>query len=189
MARTSHTLPRDYVPRYTDAEVNRRFYYLAERCVAFISTLTVRHPTWDLNVDLLLLKHVAVSAMDDIWRYKVYHLGTKDKRSDAVKRAAYFTKWLVKLRPIYFHRPTRAAAFSASFDKEDDTIFVNEAFAIHIACVTIATDANLPTLCLSPVFYAEVLYDLHFRNMNDDALLALFQTIKHVAVKTTLTSP
>lgn len=137
-----------------------------------------RHPGWKLSFDLLVMKNVAVSAMDDIWRYKVYHLASPDKRSDAVKRAAYFTKWLIKLRPIYYMRPYRLAEFKRSFDKEDSTLYLNELFAVFVSLQTIATDVRVEKLALSSDFLSRTYYDFHFRSMTDDLLLSLYQTIK-----------
>src|SRR5664279_6318659 len=94
--------PPDYIPRYTQQEVKRRYLYISERCFSLLEGMMARHPTWKLTFDPLVMANVAVSAMDDIWRWKVYHLKDSNKLSDAIKRAAFFTKWILKLKPIYF---------------------------------------------------------------------------------------
>src|SRR5437764_6620113 len=106
------SLPPDYIPRYTLAEVNERFIHLMERSAVLLSHVTSRHPGWTLEVDPVVMKNVAQSAMDDIWRYKIYHIADREKFSDSVKRSAYFTKWIVFLRPIYHSRPLAADAFT-----------------------------------------------------------------------------
>src|SRR5579863_5282196 len=133
------SLPPDYLPRYTVAEINERFVHLMERCAVFLTHLTKRHPTWDLRIDPVTMKNVAQSAMDDIWRYKNYHLVDPSKFSDAVKRSSYFTKWIVKLRPIYHVRPLTAAAFKTHFDKDDSSLLVNEEFSLYISLQTLAS--------------------------------------------------
>jgi hypothetical protein len=154
-----------------------------EECVCFLQDTRRIHPTWNLGIDPVVMRNVAQSAMDDIWRYKVFHLDESPKPalSDAVKRAAYLTKWLLKLRPIYCVRPLRAEQFKRAFDKNDNTLLINEAFSLWISSATIATDANVEKLVLMPDFMASILYDFHFRQMNDDALLAIYQMVRDIA--------
>lgn len=181
MTMPATSLPPDYLPRYTPAEVKRRILYLSERCFNFIQTLKSRHPTWNLDFDPLVMTNVGVSAMDDIWRWKVYHLADKTKRADAVKRSAFFTKWILKLRPIYFVRPLTATDFLATFDKEDTTLLVNEIFALHIARASLATDAKVPKLLPAPTVTAELLYDFHYRTLGEDALMEIYQFLRSSA--------
>lgn len=180
------TLPPGYVPPFTDAEVTKRILYLAGRCFVFIDRLMKRHPGLDLSFDPLVLINVAQSTMDDIWRYKVYHLRDPDKRSDAVKRAAYFTKWIVRFRPIYVKRPLTADAFAATFDKKDKTLLINEAFAVSVALTSIATDVGIPRVTLAPRVHADLLYDLHYRRISEDALIAIYQLILTAAQKSNI---
>lgn len=184
-------LPPDYVPRFSHAEIKRRILYLSERCVWFLNGLKTRHTTWSVNFDPVVMTNVGVSAMDDIWRWKAYHLRDAEapKLSDAVKRAAYFTKWIVKLRPIYVNRPMDSASFSASFDKNDSTLLINEMFAFHIARGSLAVRAKVPKIITSPTITADMLYDLHYRNMNEDALMAIYQLIYDTAAGHQLIMP
>jgi hypothetical protein len=167
----------DYVPPFTREEVLRRVTFLSGRCFLFKSRLLARHPTWKLEIDPLILVDVAKSAMDDIWRYKIYHLRHPNKKSNSVKRAAYFSKWVVRLRPIYVVRPLEESDFEKSFDKGDYTLLANEAFALFFALTTLATEAGVPKISLTPNFMGRLLYDLHYRLFTDDALLEFFQLI------------
>ena len=177
-AMSAPTLPPDYVPRFSLEEVSRRILYLGERCAVFVQAVNRRYPTWNLNFDPLVLINVAHSAMDDIWRYKVYHLKDKSRRSDAVKRSAYFTKWIIRFRPIYCPRPLSAKMFQQSFDKQDSTLLINEAFALDFALTFLATEANVELITLSKGTMASLLYDLHYRNLSDDALMQIYQMIR-----------
>lgn len=172
-------IPEDYIPRFTEEEVKRRIVYLAERAFVFLKAVKDRYPRWTLNFDPLVMVNVGQSAMDDIWRYKVFHLRSRAKRSDAIKRAAYFTKWIVKLRPIYFEsRPLTYDQFASSFDPNDSTLLINEAFALHIALATLATDAKVGVIALTYELLANLLYDLHFRSMTEDALMEIYSMVR-----------
>lgn len=175
------SLPRDYVPRYTSDEIDRRTIYLAERCFEFLKAIENENPTWELDFDPLVLMDVAASAMEDIWCFKVRHLKNAQKRSDAIKRAAYFTKWIVKYRPIYFLRPTLGKQFSESFDPNDSTLMINESFALHVALGSLATEARKPHLFPTPELLADLLFDLHRRSLSDEGLMMMYQLLRSVA--------
>ena len=170
--------PKDYVPRYTPAEVLRRFQFLSVECRRFVEEYNRVHPTWVLRWDHLVMLNVAQSAMDDIWRYKNYHLRDPNKRSDAVKRTAYFTKWITRFRPIYFARVLSEDDIEKAFDKKDTSLMANEVFAIHISLTTLATEVPVEEIHLEPEFFANFLYDLHYRNLSEDALLAIYELIR-----------
>ncbi len=147
---------------------------------------------------------ISQSAMDDIWRWKVYHLENADdpKRSNAIKRAAFFTKWIVRHRPIYFPRPLDPKLFAKSFDKNDRTLLLNEGFALQLSLRFIATDAarianggqrvdgsTVPPIILSSSLHEGLLYDLHYRALNADALMAIYEMIMELAAKKPLIMP
>lgn len=141
----------------------------------------------DIGIDHVVMMNVAQSAMDDIWRYKVFHLENPGKYSYAVKRVAYFSKWLLKLRPIHCRRPQRAASFVSSFDKiADRTLLLNESFCLYLAQGALAKDAGLENILFTPRLIFMMEYDMHYRDMNDTALLAIFQLVKDMALETTL---
>ena len=129
-----------------------------------------------------MMVNVAQSAMDDIWRYKAYHLRDPEKLSDSVKRSAFFTKWIVRLRPIYFDRiPSDVKDKIPNLDKRDSTLLENEKYAIFISLSTIASDLKVNEIILDPKFLAGFLYDLHYRELSGDALLALYNIIRNAA--------
>ena len=137
--------------------------------------------TWRLRFDHLVMLNVAQSTMDDIWRYKSYHLRDPAKRSDGVKRAAFLTKWITRLRPIYFARVSPVDDAGAEFDKKDTTLLVNEGFAINISLDTLATETGKEEIVLEREFLANFLYDLHYRSLSEDALIALYEIVRDAA--------
>lgn len=178
ISKANPKLPPGYVPKFTEAEVMRRIVYLAGRCFTFTKAANDRYKRNDISFDPVVLINVCRSAMDDIWRYKAYHLHDPGKRSDSVKRAAYFTKWIVKLRPIFVARPLEAEKFGQQFAKDDKTLMLNEGFALHISLTSLATEANAPQITLEPKFMGDLLYDLRYRNMTEDALAAIYWMIR-----------
>lgn len=173
----------EFIPRFTQDDVLQRFVFLAERCDVYLDAVNSAHPTWRLGFDHLVLLNVAQSALDDIWRYKIYHLRSQNKRSDAVKRAAFFTKWITRFRPLYFQRILPAGDADsvkpdADVDKQDTSLFINEGFAIHVSLVTLATDLDTDKIHLDPEYFANLLYDLHYRNITEDALLHIYDNVR-----------
>lgn len=170
----------DLPDRYTKEDYRRRFLYLCERCETFIDAHNTGNPTWRLNYDPLVMIDVVKSFMDDIWRYKAYHL-EPGKRSDCVKRSAYMTKWITRLRPIYFRR--NYEKIKIDFDKHDRSLVMNEGFAIYVSLATIASELKKDTILLEGEFLADLTYDLHYRYMTGDALMHVYATIKRLVSK------
>ncbi len=179
MSETVTLIPEDYVPRFTKEEVLQRIAFIAGRAMLHKQKEEARHPGWHINIDPIVLIDVAKSAMDDIWRYKMYHLRDRTKRSDAIKRAAYFVKWIVRLRPLSMIRPLDADQFAVEFDKEHDySLLLNESFAVIFAMTTIATECAISKITLTPQLMSNLLYDLHYRVLSDDALMTVFSMIR-----------
>jgi hypothetical protein len=182
------TIPADYVPRFSQADINYRSQLLSEECQLFIEDCRDKFG-WDVNFDPLVIMAISQSALDDIWRYKVFHLRDAKKLSNGVKRAAYFVKWIVRFRPIYVLRPTSSSLFLGTFDKNDSTFFANESFAISFALNTLATEAMIPKIGLNPELWGNLLYDLHYRDMSGDALIQLFGVLERMAQGKPITAP
>ena len=115
------------------------------------------------------------SAYDDIYRYKAYHLSDpKANLSDAVQRAAYLCKWLIKFRPI---------EYSGSFDFDNISEFdevsaelLNGSFAL-LACRTHISNELKRQFFFNEQYEDEFQYDILYRNISDDGLLHIFQMI------------
>lgn len=168
----------DLLQKYSHDDIFYRFTFLFDLCDEYVKTLNEVHPTWRLKFDPLILLNVAHSTLDDIWRYKVYHLEDSKKLSDSVKRAAYLSKWIVRLRPIYFDRTHSDFIPEDGIDMRDTSMISNEGFAVFVSLISMANDVKLDVIRLDPDFFANLLYDLHYRELTGDALLNIFDIIK-----------
>ncbi len=173
---------REYIEPYRDDEIEERFLALVQECQNYLDAINRLHPNWDMRFDPYAMLSVAKSALDDIWRYKIYHLDDREKLSDSIKRAAYFTKWIVRMRPIYSHQPiSDDAVNSQSFGEDGRSLMLNEAFAIMFSVITLATEMGLRKIYLDEDFHSNLIYDLHYRDISADALLAIYEIIKNAA--------
>lgn len=160
-------------PIFSDQEIEDRFlnlYKTAERYKKGIEgRLGVK-----LVIDPRLVYLVTISAFDDIERYKAYHLEKPYKdRSDAIKRSAFLTKWIVKISPFQTY-------YQDGEDPRDiRAALANSLFAIAVSTVNIAIDAKRD-FKISSVCAHELCYDLLYRRIDEDALLSLFQKILHL---------
>lgn len=108
------------------------------------------------------------SAYDDIYRYREYHLPDAS-RSNSVKRAAYLCKWLCKMRPIEYQ--------VAPKDITDiNGLMVNADFALFLARSHMVSETGTH-FRFSDQYQFELLYDLTYRSLDDDALLHIFQNV------------
>jgi hypothetical protein len=177
MAKT--TRKKTPVTPYGQEDLARRIMQLAGRCMVFLSEMNARYRA-NFEFDPVILIAVVQSAMEDIYRYKVYHLNNDGaKLSDAIKRAAYFTKWIVRFRPIYHAGRTPAIEdFRTAYSNDDIALLINEAFALDWAFTTIGTEVGTSKLFPAPEILADLLYDLHYRAMSEDALMEIFSIFR-----------
>lgn len=132
------------------------------------------------GVDYQALHHVHISTYLDIVRYKQFHLPEPDTaRSDAIKRAAYFTKWLLKFRPLFAQGDNRLINSTAQL--QNDAVFLNEDFAYLVAESHLSMELGTQFPKILPLRYERLLYDFHFRNFPEDALLAMYQNLFDLA--------
>jgi len=158
---------------FTTEEAEARWTALHVACQDFVEDLKpiLAEKKYDVGLDQAVLYDVMVSANHDIERYKSWHQDNpKQQKSDAIKRAAYFTKWLTRLRPIWVSRPTGYFP-----ERRDRSVFLNERFALEwaLANLSFELDRKCPTPTPDKLF--QLLYDLHYRELSDDALLHIFQ--------------
>ncbi len=169
---------------FTEAEIRQRFQDIYYACRRFVETRDCA-PGISIDFDPAVLYLVTVSTYHDVARFKNYHFANPWKqKSDAIKRAAYFTRWFVHLRPIYTIRGKRAK----KFDPKDDTIILNEAFAIGWSLANIAGDLkNIGKLPNTTKFnihsdtWQNLVYDLKFRDLPATALINTYQLLFDVA--------
>lgn len=130
-----------------------------------------------------IIYEIAVSAYFDIARYKHFHFkDPKKDKSDAVKRAAYFTKWILRLRPLMVIDNERLEDPSP---KDDPLAFINEDLAIQWSMLSIAQDYSRKDLLLRTQFHADFLYYLRMRELTTDGLLMAYEFLhKSASVST-----
>lgn len=170
---------------FTNDELESRFVDLFLAAQAYQAKYTAKFGV-NLQIDPRLLYISIISAFDDIERYKAYHLEKPySERSDAVKRSAYITKWLTKI-----------GVFQTRFDLEDmqfDEILkpenldakvalANISFAIKVSLVYLTHECRLNKLALSADAEFQLSYDLLYRRVNEDALLAKYQKFMDFAL-------
>lgn len=125
-----------------------------------------------LRLDPSCLYVAVVSYFDDIARFKSYHLqDPKHQKADAVKQATFAVKWLAKLKPISVERPIDVSQGNFVLDNDDDSVMINEAFAVGVAMTYLKVR-------LQKEKHAELMYDLCYRRLTDDGLLLFFQTLQ-----------
>jgi hypothetical protein len=164
---------------FTDKEIEDRFtdlFIVAQKFKnRFVSDFGGK-----ITVDPRLLYLATISAYIDIERYKTYHLEKPYKhRSDAIKRAAYLTKWIARFSPIQ--------AQLESDDLHPDHFKPNArpALASIIFSIQVSMD-HISIDCMKRTFLEadptmELAYDLLYRKVNEDTLLATYQKIVHLA--------
>jgi hypothetical protein len=163
---------------FSDQELEERFFNIWSAAQKFRIRYLQRFGI-DITVDPRLLYIAVISAFDDIARYKSYHLEKPYKdRSDAVKRSAFLTKWMVKVAPFQ-------TIFDADipFDKILDPrtldakpALANVFFAIMVSMTHISVDCRR-RLFLEVETEFDLAYDLLFRRVNEDALLGTYKKI------------
>jgi hypothetical protein len=138
---------------------------------------------WKRNVTVTaspkLIYETFISAYSDIARYKQFHFEHPQLlKSDAVKRAAYFAKWVVQFRPILVLDHEKPDDPSPD---HDPVAFINEDMALQWGLLCIAQDHGIGDLYLRRKVHLDFLYYLHFREIAADGWLAIFQLLHDVA--------
>lgn len=103
----------------------------------------------------------------------MYHLEDPTQyKSNSVKRSAYFSKWINKLKPIEYQTeiPT---------NEDEKGITINAYFSIILSQSYISTETN-NYFKISNNYRHELLYDFVYREMNEDAYLHIYQNIHNV---------
>jgi hypothetical protein len=164
---------------FSSEELEGRFTDLFELAERFQIDFEKEHGvTLNLNVARLYL--TVISTYDDITRYKFYHLSNPyEERSDAIKRAAYLTKWLTtRFKPWNVMREGPIEDMAAI--SQDGTDLVNEFFAVSIAVANLNLHSH-KDFFLEDAKHYELIYDLVYRNLTDDALMLFYKTLVDLA--------
>lgn len=169
---------------FTDKEIEDRFFHLFQAALLFQERFQNKYGI-ELELDPRILYVATISAYDDIERYKAYHLEKPYRdRSDAVKRSAFLTKWLSKIGPfqtsvdLEFELQQLA---KGEFSVVSKPALANILFAIMVSMGHISIDCKRRTW-LTPYAEYHLSYDLLYRRINEDALLAKYQKIVDLVV-------
>ncbi len=177
---TPHKPPRIF----SDEEIEDRFVHLFKVAEVFRERFKANFGL-ELELDPRLLYIATISAYDDIERYKAYHLAKPySDRSDAVKRAAYLTKWISKLAPFQTSFDTETLRKQISQDEMD--VDARPALASILFSIMVAM-VHISIVCKKDVWLTadaefRLAYDLLYRRVNEDALLATYQKIVDIAL-------
>ena len=163
----------------TTKEIEDRFFDLFRAAEMFGEKFAETYGI-EIEMDPRLLYVATISAYDDIERYKAYHLEKPYRdRSDAVKRSAFLTKWISKLSPFqtkFDFADIGEKIASGDLDVDARPALANVLFSIMVAMGHISIDCKKRTW-LSPEAEFHLSYDLLYRRVNEDALLATYQKI------------
>lgn len=152
-----------------------RYVGLCEAADNFLQTMGEKYGITP-KVNPSVMYDVCVSTYHDIWRYKFFHQDDPlNDWSNAVKRAAYFTKWIMKLRPIFVDGSTALA--------DSKVHLANEFFAIHWS-LALLRDETQKQILLTKEKFGEFTYLLHFRDLSTDGLIQNYQLLKDFALST-----
>lgn len=125
----------------------------------------------DVAVDADALYVAVTSAYDDIERYKQYHLEKPiTQKSNCVKRAAYLVKWINRFKPLRVRQITTDSGASPNLLP----FLANIYYSFTIARSHLETESKKSFHFTNGQIH-KMAYDLSFREVGGDSLLALFQ--------------
>ena len=106
---------------------------------------------------------VVKSYFQDVDRHKAYH---GSERIDEVKQAGFTIKWLSKLRPLQFE--------CDESETSNKLLYLNEIFAVRcgLTFMKVSPDA------IPDQIYADLLYTLHYRNVDERMLFVWLATLE-----------
>jgi hypothetical protein len=167
---------------FSENEIKGRYLDLFEIAEEFCLNFNEGANPPLVEVDPALLYMVVVATYDDISRYKAFHLtDPTTQRSNAVKRAAYATKWILHFDPLIF--PTMGHASGTSGHTHD--ALANAIFAMHISLSNLQQFTGVK-FDLSQKLYYDLLYDLVYRQLGSDALMLIYDMVCDVALKNSI---
>jgi len=162
-------------PLFSKAVIRSRYRDLFYQCTSFKESWNVSEPIKH-DFDGSILYAITVCAMHDIARYKIYHLQDPAlEKLDAIKRAAFYTKWITRLHPFY---AVRRGTIVKKYDDHDKIFFANESFALSFALNQLRADDRVKVnYRISPELWAALLYDMKYRVLSEDAYIETYQMI------------
>lgn len=117
-----------------------------------------------LELSSAVLYNVVVSYFHDVERHKEFH-GTD--LVDETKQGAFTMKWISKLRPIQITCSVE--------DVSTNILYINEAFAVRCGLAFLRVSPDV----LPRRLYADLLYTLRYRPVDERMLLVWLSTLKY----------
>ena len=127
-----------------------------------------------LRVNKPVLCIVVKSYFDDVHRHKTYH---GSQRIDEVKQAGFTIKWIAKLRPIQFD--------CTDTETTKELLYINEIFSLRCGLMFM----NLSPQEIPMDVYADLLYTLHYRYIDERMLFVWLATLRHTLDGSTKNQP
>jgi hypothetical protein len=162
----------------TKRQIETRWVALDIACEDFVTGLrNTKNKAYAYGYDGALLYDALISTYEDIQRYKDWHQDDPaNQKSDSIKRAAYFTKWLIRLHPIWVEhkRPYRPS-------RDDTPLLLNEKFTLRWAFANLGFELGQKFPVPTKRHLFDLLYLLHYRSVTDDALIQIFQLMYDTA--------
>jgi hypothetical protein len=156
---------------FTEKDIEQRYLDFFEIAENFCSAYGGDEESVEIDPAMLYL--AVVATYDDISRYKSYHLSEPaTQRANAIKRAAYGVKWVVRFSPLIF--PNMGHLTGKITARHDG--LANAMFAVHFALVNLEEFTG-HSINLPPEIQFALIYDLMYREISADALILLFETI------------
>lgn len=106
---------------------------------------------------------VVKSYFDDVKRHKAYH---GSELIDEVKQAGFMIKWISKLRPLQFD--------CHESETTNSLLYVNEIFAVRCGLTFMQVSPD----SVPDQIYADVLYTLHYRSIDERMLFVWLATLR-----------
>jgi hypothetical protein len=127
------------------------------------------------KMDYYSLNDVARRYWRDVERLHSFH---GIKRINGSKIAGYYAYWICKLRPVYI------VGHKEYIDRPGASKFINEAFALHVACGRINSDLQkkgCKAVKIDGDTLDTLLYSMRYRVISGDALSLFFDMAEKLA--------
>lgn len=179
-----------------EEKVGRSYYRLTRHAEAYCASFNeqCQNDSYHITFDCTAIINIAESAVVDIERFKDYHLARfpgeeqpdtalRTDLADAVKRAAFYVKWISKIKPIRPVNEVKIAENKEDSFKAAQMMEANAGFSIAVGSDCLSDDNRVTDdLWFVTQIEQELIYVLTFREVSADALLLFFQTVFTSAV-------
>lgn len=140
-----------------------------ERCFIALSSRWTARIGVPFHISEIFLLSAVQSYIHDVRRLKEFH---DIKVADRYKVASYTMRWLSKTRPVYVRNEDLKTPVSK---KDVVCLMPNAGFAFTVGCDMAEVDSKK----FDRKFVAQVLYDLHYRDVEPGMTAQLMELLAH----------